>query len=194
MKIYYVTVLVLFSILFSIGCFAVHQDRKSLPKSLRGTFKKIEAHYVSEAGKNAVFLANCPKAKIRTSILSRTPKKFAIQDSDYSQEVMMRESVYVFDKQITTIGVDACGNRIIYRVSCESREAYGAPVFQRKDISPCRVIAESSSDEILKKKPEVQKESEGQSKTTPGPESKSTVGVVKEEAVESDNAKPEEDK
>jgi hypothetical protein len=127
-------------LLGALGCTApTYNNRTELPAPLRERLEKIEEYYLEQVLVSASFLNDCPKEEIEASVLSRVQKRFVIKVSD-AQEF----GAYMEEKQISTIGVGACGNRTIYRVSCGSQESYAAIVLNRSDLSPCKIVAETS--------------------------------------------------
>jgi hypothetical protein len=128
------SILCLLPLAFS-ACFTTYASRSELPTTLASELDRVEQYYLTQAAKNAAFVARCAEEDVKATIL--TTQKARVYLS-------ARDRAFVNDAMIATIGVDACDQRLVYVVVCGYSERYAAPVWSSGRGTPCKVIAEGS--------------------------------------------------
>jgi len=107
--------------LLLIGCATVtHYDNvQKMPDKAKALVEKVDSFYLNKAIKKASFLAKCDINKITTEVISYGQPK-SLGYGDWSTEIFVLENT----KETLEIGVDACGNRLIYKVICGPDDNY----------------------------------------------------------------------
>ena len=138
------TLVVVFSCLA--GCVPHYKSASEMPQDLQADLETVENHYLQEAGKSAAFAASCDEGSTKASVLSTSRVEFMIKAPG------MKNGAFLLGDQISTIGVDACGTKLTYKVLCGPQEEYAAVVFKNsknyEGTSPCKVVAETMAAQV----------------------------------------------
>ncbi len=119
------------------GCGTSLSDRSQLSGSLLTKVEASEAHYLERARKNAAFVADCPLEKTSASVVTTKPRSYLVETAGGWKGVTWLND----ESTISTIGVAACGQRLLYFVVCGQNEHYGAPGWENSTGASCDVVA-----------------------------------------------------
>lgn len=129
--------------LFATACGSggVYQNVNELPQDARDNVDVIKNYYMDKAKTEAAFVTGCPKENATVSVLSTRKQRYVVRHG-------VMNGVYLDGDIIESLGVDACGQKIVYKVICGNEKRYGAgPLNSPGGYSkPCEVVANAKGD------------------------------------------------
>lgn len=106
-----------------------------MPVHHQASLERADAYYADNAADNAAFLTGCAREEITTEVVTT-----------FTDYVRLGTNEFAEIERPNSIGVAACGRRLIYMIICGQADNYVNPGMKDSGFGrPCQVVQEGSA-------------------------------------------------